>query len=66
MMTLTLNSLVTTYTMLALASVFQSIVVTRPAVKARRFDGTLVLGMLGRSLLFLAGMFVFIRLFLVP
>jgi O-antigen ligase len=64
MMTLSLNGLVVTYAFLGAASTYLSLAATAPPVPALRLDGTLVLRIIGLSLLFVAGMFVFVRLFL--
>jgi hypothetical protein len=62
MMTLTLNSLATTYTILALASVFTEMARTRPEQPPQRFRLSMPLEFLALSVLFLGIMFVFIRL----
>jgi O-antigen ligase len=62
MMTLTLNNLVITYAVFGMASTFLALAVTRPATPAQRFDFPLMMRLTGISLLFLAVMFVFIRL----
>jgi hypothetical protein len=66
MMTVTLNTLPTTYTMFGMASVFLALVVTRPTVPRLRFDGGLLLRLIGMSLVFLVLMFIFIRLTFQP
>jgi O-antigen ligase len=63
MMTLTLNEVTTTYTMLGMACVFQGMAVTQPAREPLRFDLMLPVRFVVLSLLFLAGIFVLIRLF---
>jgi O-antigen ligase len=63
MMSLTLNELPTTYTILGMACVFQGMAVTQPAREPLRFDLMLPVRFVVLSLLFLAGIFVFIRLF---
>jgi O-antigen ligase len=62
MLTLTLNMLVTTYTFLGLGGLFLSITTTRPVVPRDRFDATLLVRLAGLGVLFLGGMFVFVRL----
>ncbi len=61
MMTLSLNMLVVTYTFMALAGVFLSMAITRPAVKRDQFDAALLVRLTGLAVLFLSGMFVFVR-----
>jgi hypothetical protein len=62
MLMLTLNTLVTTYTFLGLAGLFLAMTATRPAVARDRFDAALLVRLAGLGVLFLAGMFVFVRL----
>lgn len=62
MLTLTMNTLVTTYTFLAMASVFLDRAATSPAVPRRKFELGLLLKLAVLSVLYLGGMFVFIRL----
>jgi O-antigen ligase len=62
MVTLSLNMLVVTYTFLGLAGVFLAMASTRPSVTRDRFDAALLLRLAGLGLLFLVGMFVFVRL----
>jgi hypothetical protein len=62
MITLTLNDRVVTYGMLGMASTFLAMAVTQPKTPGQRFDLPLLGRLLGLSLLFLAAMFVFIRL----
>jgi O-antigen ligase len=64
MMTLTLNDLATTYTMLGLAGVFQGMARTEPARPPLRFDLLMPLRFVGLSVVFLVWLFVFIRLFM--
>ena len=61
MMTLALVNLVTTYTMLGMACVFQGMVVTNPPHKPLRFDLLMPARFVGLSLLFLLVMFLFVR-----
>jgi hypothetical protein len=61
MMTLSLNMLVVTYTFMGLAGLFLTMTATRPSVARDRFDVTLLVRLAGLSVLFLAGMFVFVR-----
>jgi O-antigen ligase len=66
MMTLSLNLLVVTYTFLGLAGVFLAMAATRPSVERDRFDAALLVRLAGLSLLFLVGMFVFVRMTFQP
>jgi O-antigen ligase len=62
MMTLSLHALVVTYTFIGLAGLFLSMASTRPSVARDHFDGVLLIRLTGLAVLFLAGMFVLIRL----
>lgn len=62
MMTLTMNTLVTTYTFLGMASVFVERARTYPARSPIKVDVNLVVVMGALSVAFVIGMFVFVRL----
>lgn len=62
MLTLSLNTRATTFTMFGLATVLLGLATTHPPTVRDRFNGTLLVRLIGLSLLFLVGMFVFIRL----
>lgn len=62
MFTLSLNTRATTFTMFGLATVMLSMATTQPPAVGDRFNGTLLVRLVGLSLLFLVGIFVFIRL----
>jgi O-antigen ligase len=63
MLTLSVGYIVPTYTVLGLAAVYLQMVVTSPPVPPLRFDGQLLKRMLLMSVIFLAVLFVFVRLF---
>lgn len=62
MLSLSLQDVPTTYTMLGMASAFQMMATTRPALPPMRFDALMPLKFVGLSLLYLAAVFVFVRL----
>jgi O-antigen ligase len=63
MMSLTLCYFLSTYTVLGLATVFLSMARTSPPTPIVRWDGRLLLLLVGFSILTLAGFYVFVRLF---
>ncbi len=62
MMTLSLNNLVTTYTVLGLSSVFQEHATTWPEGKPLRLDMEFLTALFLLSMMFLVGLYLFIRL----
>jgi hypothetical protein len=63
MLSLTLNYIVPTYMVLALAGSFTQLADSDPPLPAARFDLRLIGRLVGVSLLFLAGLYLFVRAF---
>src|SRR5262249_3175073 len=63
MMTLTLNYIVPTYLMLGLAAAYSRLTVVNPPEPSQRFDLRLTGRLIGIGLLFLTGLYIFVRIF---